>query len=132
MIWGFLKYYHPAIAAGDYNWDASLFRILPNIIAAKTKGEASASLEEWTDEIGKPDPCSNCDSPKTDTCVQLMPDYGNLFSKGNLGDALIEKLKYIRDNRNQDENYYVSMADDVGNPVFEHERPYKNMIYPDA
>ncbi len=29
LIWGFLKYYHPNIAKGEYNWDFELFRILP-------------------------------------------------------------------------------------------------------
>ena len=27
-VWGFLKYYHPAIATGNYNWDYELFRFL--------------------------------------------------------------------------------------------------------
>src|SRR3546814_15876690 len=31
-IWGFLKYYHPAVARGEYNWDNELFRILPRKI----------------------------------------------------------------------------------------------------
>ena len=26
-IWGFLKYHHPAVAKGNYNWDNELFRI---------------------------------------------------------------------------------------------------------
>ena len=30
-VWGFLKYYHPEIAAGNFNWDYELFRILPTI-----------------------------------------------------------------------------------------------------
>lgn len=27
-IWGFLKYHHPAVGSGKYNWDYELFRIL--------------------------------------------------------------------------------------------------------
>lgn len=27
-IWGFLKYYHPSIAQGDYDWNYQLFRII--------------------------------------------------------------------------------------------------------
>jgi C-terminal processing protease CtpA/Prc len=132
MLWGFLKYYHPAIAGGDFNWDASLFRILPEIISAKTKGGANAALEKWVDEIGKPDRCITCGLSKSDTLIQGMPDYGKLFTKENLGSALIEKLNFIKENRNQGDNYYVGMVDGVGNPNFEHENPYKNMIYPDA
>jgi Peptidase family S41 len=132
MLWGFLKYYHPAIAAGDYNWDASLFRILPKIISAKTKEVADESLEKWVDEIGKPDRCTTCSMMNADSSIQGMPDYGRLFTKGNLGASLIEKLNFIKENRNQEDNYYVSLADGIGNPNFEHEKPYKNMVYPDA
>lgn len=132
MIWGFLKYYHPAVARGDYNWDAALFRIMPKIISAKSKGAANIEFEKWVDSIGKPDSCLKCSTAKTDSTVQIFPDYGYLFNKGNLNPSLIEKLNYIKNNRNQDENYYVGMSEEVGNPTFEHENPYKNMSYPDV
>jgi hypothetical protein len=132
MVWGFLKYYHPAVARGDYNWDAELFRIMPQIISAKSKTEANTALEKWVDEIGKPESCLTCNDAKSDSTVQINPDYGNLFVKGNLSSSLIQKLNFIKENRNQDENFYVGKFAGVGNPVFEHENPYKKMIYPDV
>ena len=30
-VWGFLKYYHPKVADGKYNWDEQLFNVLPEI-----------------------------------------------------------------------------------------------------
>ncbi len=27
-VWGFLKYHHPAVASGEYDWDYELFRVL--------------------------------------------------------------------------------------------------------
>lgn len=129
MLWGFLKYHHPAIASGDYNWDAELFRIMPEVVAAKTKQDANAAMEQWVDHIGKPAHCDSCKPIKQDTTVKLMPDYGNLFKRGNLSNTLIEKLTYIKDNRNQSDNYYIQL---VGNPVFDNENPYKEMVYPDA
>src|SRR5690606_38227186 len=39
LIWGFLKYHHPAIAAGQYNWDDELFRILPQIVSSPNEQE---------------------------------------------------------------------------------------------
>ncbi|MGC3977421.1 MAG: hypothetical protein QM751_03845 [Paludibacteraceae bacterium] len=36
-IWGFIKYHHPEIAKGNYNWDYELFRILPDYLNAKKK-----------------------------------------------------------------------------------------------
>jgi hypothetical protein len=36
-VWGFLKYYHPQIAAGKYQWDYALFRILPHVLEATSR-----------------------------------------------------------------------------------------------
>jgi C-terminal processing protease CtpA/Prc len=132
MIWGFLKYYHPAIAQGEYNWDAALFRIMPAIANVTSKSTANEILDEWVGSIGKPDSCLNCADTKKDNIIQQSPDYGNLFSAENLGASLVEKLLYIKNNRNQDENYYVELVSGIGNPDFIHENPYAKMIYPDA
>ena len=35
LIWGFLKYYHPNIAKGNYNWDYELFKIFPEILKSE-------------------------------------------------------------------------------------------------
>ena len=64
-VWGFLKYYHPAIAKGDYNWDFELFRILPRIIQSKSDKERNEILSEWIRSLGeveKDDPVKIADS----------------------------------------------------------------------
>lgn len=35
-VWGFLKYYHPAIGAGRFNWDAEFLRVLPKVLAVRS------------------------------------------------------------------------------------------------
>jgi len=132
QLWGFLKYHHPAVARGDYNWDAELFRILPAVLATKTKSEADVVLEKWVDGLGKPDKCIKCTPVKNDSTVKLLPDYGSLFSANNFQKNLIEKLDYIKNNRNQGKSYYIAMMQNVGNPEFKNENPYPKMKYPDA
>jgi Peptidase family S41 len=132
MLWGFLKYHHPAIARCDYNWDAALFRVLPGILSAQTKTEANIELEKWVDRLGKPDSCKTCKAIAQDIKIKMMPDYGFLFRTGNLPSSLIGKLTFIKNNSNQDENYYVDLAAGIGNPVFDHEDHYEKMVYPDA
>jgi hypothetical protein len=105
---------------------------MPKIISAKTKTDANRELEKWVDTIGKPDSCLTCGSAQEDSNIQTKPDYGYLFNKGNLNISLVEKLNYIKNNRNQDENYYVEKIEGIGNPNFAHENPYQKMIYPDA
>lgn len=133
MLWGFIKYYHPAVGRGEYNMDAELFRILPKVLAAKDNNESLKVMEEWTDHFGKPEPCKNCKPIVKDKDTWLMPEYGSLFDGDAMPRSLISKLQYIRDNRyTGGSHYYVNAAQGVGNPEFTHEYPYPDMPYPDA
>ena len=46
-VWGFVKYYHPDIIAGDINWDAELFRVMPQVAAAESPAEVNRVLYDW-------------------------------------------------------------------------------------
>ena len=52
-VWGFLKYYHPRVANGDYNWDYELFRITPKVLEAKSQSERNAILNSWILSLGE-------------------------------------------------------------------------------
>jgi hypothetical protein len=132
MLWGFLKYHHPAIAKGNYNWDAELFRVLPKVLSAKNRATGNAVMEAWTDALGKPDTCKTCKEIKKDSNTKMLPDYGNLFMAGNFSPAFIDKLAFIKDNRHQRGHYYIEQVAGSGKPEFTHEQPYSNMRYPDA
>ena len=132
MLWGFLKYHHPSIAKGDYNWDVELFRVLPKLLAAPNATAANDLLEKWVDALPKPDSCKTCQEIKKDSTVKLMPDYGTIFNKDNLSKSLRDKLTYIKNNRSQGRQYYLGMVEGVGNPEFRHENHYNRMSYPDA
>ena len=104
---------------------------MPRIIAAATKPAANAVLEQWVDSIGKPDSCAGCADIKQDRELQGSADYGELLRANNLGVSLAAKLLFIKNNRNQDDNYYVNLVSGIGNPNFDHENPYNQMVYPD-
>lgn len=137
MLWGFLKYHHPDIAKGNYNWDAELFRILPQVIDAKDKKEANKTLEDWVDKLGKPEKCLDCKVINKDKIIKALPDYGNLFQRGNLSASLVSKLNYLLSNHNIGKHYYIRRSGNVvgstaGIPLFQNEESYSNMLYPDA
>src|ERR1700710_299738 len=52
MLWGFLKYYHPSIAKGDYDWDAELLEILPGCFAANSDKDFYAIVNHLVDTLG--------------------------------------------------------------------------------
>jgi len=60
-----------------------------------------------------------------------MPDYGHVFDDKILNASLISKLTDILNTRS-DKKYYISLTKGVGNPIFEHEKAYEGMAYPDA
>lgn len=128
-VWGFLKYYHPAVAAGDYNWDYELFRILPKIIEAKNQIERNIVLSAWVESLGTFE-IAGAEKPVAKT-VKLSPDLVWINNQ-TLGDKLTGQLNRIRDAKRQNENYYIGLFPDVGNPQFKNEEAYKSMNYPDA
>jgi C-terminal processing protease CtpA/Prc len=114
-VWGFLKYYHPKVANGDFNWDNQLFEILPQVKKAKTKEEFSLVLENWINSLGEIKKNTQIIASKEisyfDKNFNLSWFNNNLFSKN-----LSQKLKFIEDNRFQGNQYYVGQLD--GGNVF--------------
>lgn len=128
-IWGLLKYHHPEIAKGNYNWDYELFRILPNYLKIKDDQERDEFLTSWIGKYGKLPVCKKC-KPTSGDAV-LKPDLSWIDSP-NLSSNLKSSLKEVYDNRNQGENYYIALHSNVKNPDFTNEKPYSNMLYPDS
>lgn len=132
MLWGFVKYHHPAVAQGNVNMDAALFAVLPKVLAAPNTDSANAIMHRWVDNFDKPQPCTQCKQYEKSNVTKLMPDYGYLFEKDNLPTSLQEKLEYIRLNSGAGMgHYYIQIQPGTGIPIFTNERQYDNP-YPDA
>jgi C-terminal processing protease CtpA/Prc len=127
-VWGFAKYYHPAVARGDYNWDAELLRVLPKVLASKDLKARSEVLGTWLTGLGPVPACRSCREPDS---TRLQPDLAWLGDKSQLSPALSQQLVYLRRNRSQGPNYYVRPAPSVGNPIFTHEEAYASPATPD-
>ena len=128
-IWGFLKYHHPQVGKGNYNWDYELFRILPNYLGANTIVKRNQILTEWIDKYGKLTQCKTCE--KTSPDAFLKPDLLWIENSG-LDSKLENKLNEIYQNRFQGEHFYIGSIPNIGNPKFKNESPYYNMPYPDV
>ena len=125
-IWGFLKYYHPEIAKGNYNWDYELFRFLPKYIVTKNNNERDKLIIDWIESLGELEKCYKC--KPTDENALLKPD---LKWVNKQDEALTNKLLYVYNNRSQGKHYHLGMTQNAGNPEFENEKPYASMSYPD-
>ncbi|MCL2063891.1 MAG: S41 family peptidase [Candidatus Cloacimonetes bacterium] len=136
-IWGFLKYHHPEIAKGMYNWDYELFRMLPvflKIIQStpfnkNRQKERDILILNWINKLGEIN--YEMAAPETHPDAYLKPDM-SWVDNSDMDDELKNKIREIYIYRNQEDNYYISMDPWAENPVFTNEREYKNMPYPDA
>ncbi|MEJ2206744.1 MAG: S41 family peptidase [Gemmatimonadota bacterium] len=130
-VWGFVKYHHPRVTAGQLNWDYELFRVLPAVLEATDHASATAALAEWLARVGDPDPCSRCASPPL--ALHLAPETDWIGDRGLLGPELSGRLVAIHRNRSAEVGqYYVTHNPNVGNPDFANESAYADMSFPDA
>lgn len=109
-IWGFLKYYHPSVASGNFDWDQQLFMILPKVDDAKTDVEFSKVMEKWIGSLGK------VKAYKAETAQEQIDYFDKnfdlswtqstkFFSKG-----LCEKLKFIEENKITGKQHYIEQG----------------------
>jgi len=129
-VWGFLKYHHPLIVAGERHWDYDLLRVLPAILAAPDRVTANAALAKWIAGLG---PIKPCDCVKLDeNDIHLRPRLAWLADKKLLGTELSASLQSIYANRAvSTKQFYVSLAPQVGNASFDHELSYPAIKLPD-
>ena len=128
-IWGFLKYHHPKIAKGNYNWDYELFRILPPYLKATGKQQRDSILIKWIEQYGN---ISKGKPRQSTRDAFLKPDL--LWIKNShINLKLKNLLQDIYANRNQGFNYYVKIRPYIGNPIFTNESSYMGKDHhPDA
>lgn len=129
LVWGYLKYYHPQVAAGNYNWDFELFRILPKILASVNTTERDTILYKWINGLGK----FEKGKPKKAKPGMVMQTPGlEWIETSGFSAELKNLLLDIKNAKRDDFNYYVGFHPNVENPEFKHENAYTGMAYPDA
>ncbi|MBC7873861.1 MAG: hypothetical protein H7Y01_07695 [Ferruginibacter sp.] len=125
-LWGFLKYHHPEVAKGSYDFDSSLFSILPAVLKTRTITERDNVLSSWINTLGdekKFKKASLIDTVAFHTSPALMW----LNDKDIFSGPLSARLNDIYVHRNSGTNYYVRLVPGVGNPVFDKEAIYRSV-----
>lgn len=128
-VWGFLKYHHPTISKGMYNWDEELFKMLPGYLKVTDNKQRDAYLAKWILRFGKIPVNKNVKS--VDTNAMLKPDMA-WINPENLSPKLYNLLMKVYQNRNNG-LYYVSFSSLwVKAANFTHENNYADIEFPDA
>ena len=129
LVWGFLKYYHPNIAKGEYNWDYELFRILPKVLNAVNNKNRDSVLIKWIDSLGEFSQGKEIVIRSSE--VKIGPDLV-WINNSNFSDELMTLLLKVKNANRPKEHYYIGLQPGVGNPDFKNENAYSVMKYPDA
>jgi C-terminal processing protease CtpA/Prc len=126
-MYGFLKYYHPEVGKGTFDWDKEFIKYLPQVQSATDKESLSTIYINWIESLGKIENCKKCDSKKEyfDKNFDLSWTQDTTFFSNNLS----SKLKFIENNRNQGENFYVT-NESSGNIKITNEPTYKDFDFP--
>lgn len=127
-IWGYLKYYHPNVAKGDFNWDYQLFGIIPKVINSNSPYERDEILSSWIKGLG--DFERGQAIPKKDVEIKLSPDLSWINGWG-LSDDLALQLSNVLNGKRTNSNFYVAL-DRVGRVELKNEDPYSHFKYPDV
>ena len=127
QVWGLLKYFHPAVAAGQRDWDAEFLRQLPGVLACKSESERSQLLSAWVSSLGPVPACLACATPPTQP-VRLEPDLGWAQDKRRFSAPLRQQLAFIAANRYQGPFYYVGQLG--ASTLFPHEAAYAEPALP--
>ncbi|NML58745.1 S41 family peptidase [Chryseobacterium cheonjiense] len=124
IIWGFLKYYHPAISSGKYNWDKELFKIITQLSNAPAE-QSNKILTDWIKSFGV---FTTQNYPVSEN-IKMKADLEWITSSG-FSKELTDILLKVKNAERKNKNYYVALLPD-GNPDFKNENPYSAMMYPD-
>lgn len=126
-VWGFLKYHHPCVMRGDFDWNYELFHILPLIYM---KG----SYHRFCRELEKHIPSQTITEP---VCLEYTDSIIGKISKNwinELPQSIQKKLIKIEKGPRYQQNHALSYGwREVDRKIikFSNERSYHNIDYTD-
>lgn len=120
-VWGFLKYLHPAVREGYYDWDSELFALLPRIYDAP-KEERNAILYRWAESLGELTP---------DVEASVGDNLQWICETEELGEELSALLQRVACAKRTPYCWYAYPEPWMGTVEDRNERGYKKMDFSD-
>ncbi|GLB49118.1 S41 family peptidase [Neptunitalea lumnitzerae] len=121
LIWGFLKYNHPTISSGKYNWDDEFVRLFATLKGADNDTDAETVLLNFVNQF------DNKNIPDGEDVInsnyQWMSSY---FTNSNLKNTI------YRISQSKRKNDYYAKIDNLNYLSFSNEEPFKNFDVTEA
>lgn len=107
-VWGFLKYYHPRVAKGDFEWDQELVKKIDELENIKDRDQLNELYFNWINNLGKVDECKKCSKEDQEKVYFLKNfDLRWLNDQHLFTEKVSRQLFFIQNNRNLGSNHYV-------------------------
>ncbi|WBV58508.1 S41 family peptidase [Chryseobacterium daecheongense] len=105
-IWGFLKYYHPHVADGTFNWDQQLLQKIDELDGIQDKSQLNILYTQWLDSLGAVEKCNSC--KLTNTKVYFRKNFNvDWINDNNIFiESITNRLQFIEENRYVGTPYY--------------------------
>jgi hypothetical protein len=106
-VWGFLKYYHPHVSKGDFDWDKQLFEKMDELNTIRDKDQLNEFYSKWINSLGKVDECKKCSKEDKEKVYSLRNfDLNWILNKETFNEEITQKLLFIQNNRNSGSSHY--------------------------
>ncbi len=126
-IWGYLKYYHPLISKGSFDWDEKMQTVVGITAKYKTHAEFSEYMANWIYYMGQIKPCTSCN--QGDSQDAFLKNFDLSWTQNpKFSDKLRKSLKNIERNRFQGSHYYIDQGK-VGEFIPKNEQPQLDLIW---
>ncbi|SHN01941.1 Peptidase family S41 [Chryseobacterium carnipullorum] len=110
-VWGFLKYYHPHVAKGDFDWDRQLIQKIDELDQIDDKVQLNELYSKWISSLGKVDDCKKCLIPSREKVYFLRNFDLTWINDRHLFDEKVSReLLFIQNNRNLESNHYFGIG----------------------
>ena len=132
LIWGFLKYHHPAVKRGEFHWDYELFRVLPKVVNYSSEESLQQALFEWVEGFDLPELEPVAEVGEKEVDLHFAADLGWLKDSKFLRADTRDVLERIYRSRNSEKkSFYFTLKHD-SYPNFIHELSYPEMDVQDV
>lgn len=128
-VWGFLKYYHPKVASGKSDWDATLTKNYFSVKNINNNVDFNKKITRLLDSVGFVPPARSKALDFPDSLKKNL-NINWIYDTTYLSDYNSRRLVFIFENHQPINNYYVTRRPRVGNPVFDNENLYGDVVLP--
>ena len=124
-VWGFLKYFHPAVREGCMDWDRELFRMIPIVLDAGP-AQRNSTLAEWCRNLG------NIRTSEDTVWISSCDALRWIFDESVLGRELSVILRRIAAAKRSPWYRYLYQVPYIQTLEDRNERDYPSMSFDDA